>query len=128
VQEVCAEPDACHRRLTDPTYRVPAARLAAVEERVRQHLINTARTTDPARPFQGTITYTELCKAVDPGERYWSWPRFRGIGRVLLRISSAEHTQGRPLLSALVVRAADRRAGEGFAVLARDLGYHVQEG
>src|SRR5262249_43068168 len=57
-----------------------------------------------------------------------SWPRFRGIGRVLLRVSTFEHDRGRPLLSALVVQAASRRAGDGFAELGRDLSYQIEEG
>src|SRR5690349_12660520 len=79
MQEVCAVPDACDRRRTEPTYRVPASRLASVEERMRQHLIEQARSADPGRPLRATITYGNLCAAIDPEQRYWSWPRFRGI-------------------------------------------------
>ena len=39
TQEVCNVRDACDRRLRDPSYRVPLGRLAAIEERVRQYLI-----------------------------------------------------------------------------------------
>src|SRR5260221_14494324 len=77
--------------------------LSAIEERVRQYLIEQERKADPSHPFQATVTYGNLCSAIDPEQHYWSWPRFRGIGKVLLHISTFEHGHGRPLLSALVV-------------------------
>jgi hypothetical protein len=55
-------------------------------------------------------------------------PRFRGTGRVLGRISTLEHEQGRPLLNALVVQAGTLHAGAGFAGLGRDLGFKIQAG
>ncbi len=92
------------------------------------YLIERARKADADRPFQATLAYGDLCSAIDPDQHYWSWPRFRGIGKMLLHISTFEHEQGRPLLSALVVHAADRQAGDGFAVLARGLGFQIQPG
>lgn len=127
-QEVCNVPSACERRRSDPSYRVPQGRLAAVEERVRQYLIETARKADRARPFHATVTYGDLCSAIDPDQHYWSYPRFRGIGKVLLHISTLEHAAGRPLLSALVVLKANGQASDGFAVLGRGLGYDIQPG
>jgi len=44
------------------------------------------------------------------------------IGRILGAISTREHEAGRPLLSAIVVRQVDGRPGQGFFVLARQLG------
>jgi hypothetical protein len=128
TQEVCDVRGACDRRLHDPTYRVPPGRLSAVEERVRQYLIERAAKTDPGHPFQARVTYGDLCQAIDPEQQYWAWPRFRGIGKVLGRISTFEHEQGRPMLSALVVHAGDYQAGDGFAGLGRDLGYQIQLG
>jgi hypothetical protein len=128
TQEVCSVSAACVKRQKDPTYRVPRGRLSAVEERVRQYLIERARRADIQQPFRATITYGDLCEAIDPDQRYWSWPRFRGIGKVLLHVSTFEHEQGRPLLSALVVLAANRRASGGFAILGRDLDYQIQPG
>ena len=129
THEVCTVAEACKRRLTDPTYRVPPGRLAAIEERVRQFLVEKARATDPSRPFHATVTYGDLCEAVDPEQHYWKWPRFRGIGPVLGRVSTFEHQHGRPLLSALVVHAGSRQAGDGFAgQLGLSLGYHIQAG
>jgi hypothetical protein len=104
-------------------------KLTAVEERVHQYLIEErAKKAEPDHPFQATITYMDLCQAIDPEQHYWSYPRFRGIGKVLGRISAFEHQQGHPLLSALVVHAGDYQAGPGFAGLARDLGYQIQPG
>lgn len=128
TQEVCEVRSACDERRSNPSYRVPPGRLAAVEERVRQYLIELAAKTDPHHPFKSTVTYGDLCKAIDPEQNYWSWPRFRGIGKVLARISTFEHEQGRPMLSALVVHANDYQAGDGFAVLGRDLGHQIQPG
>jgi hypothetical protein len=101
---------------------------SAVEERVRQFLIKRAQDASPDRPFTALVTYGELCAAVDPEEAYFAWPRFRGIGQVLARISTDEHQHGRPMLSALVVRKQTRQAGDGFAVLGRSLGERIQDG
>jgi hypothetical protein len=44
------------------------------------------------------------------------------IRRILSAISTYEHDQGRPFLSAIVVRKQDNIPGEGFFQLARSLG------
>jgi hypothetical protein len=107
----------------------PISSLTPVEERVRQYLIEEkAKKANADHPFQATITYMDLCHAIDPDQRYWAYPRFRGIGPVLGRISTFEHQQGRPLLSGLVVHSSDMQAGNGFAELARGLGYQIQPG
>ena len=128
TQDVCSSPTACARRMTDPSYRVPGNRLAAIEERVRQYLIQAAKNADPDHPFKATITYGDLCGAIDPEQQYWAWPRFRGIGKVLGRISTFEHEEGRPMLSTLVVQAGTLHTGPGFAGLGRELGYQIQQG
>jgi hypothetical protein len=102
--------------------------LDAVTERVREYLISRAQAADPARPFAAVVTYGDLVDEADPEHAYFAWPRFRGIGEVLRRISTYEHQHGRPMLSALVVRKQTRQAGDGFAVLGRELGEHIQEG
>lgn len=102
--------------------------LEPLDERVRQFLIQRARDTNPEQPFTAVITYGDLCKALDPDERYWAAPRYRGIGQVLGRISAWEHAQGRPLLSALVVQAQSMRAGKGFAQLALGFGERIPSG
>jgi hypothetical protein len=95
---------------------------------VRSYLIERVRKSDPLRPFQAKIVYGALCGAIDPDGHYWSWPRFRGIGKVLGRISTYEHEHGRPLLSVLVVHAGSLQAGDGFAGLGRGLGFEIQPG
>jgi hypothetical protein len=102
--------------------------LSPIEERVRQFLVERAKKTDPVQPFNATIRYGDLCGTIDPDQAYFVWPRFRGIGPVLGRVSTYEHRQGRPMLSALVVQAATLRAGDGFADLGRNLGELIQPG
>jgi hypothetical protein len=106
----------------------PSPQDDTVVERVRQHLIKRAQQASPDRPFAALVTYGELCEAVDPEQAYFTWPRFRGIGEVLRKISTTEHQHGRPMLSALVVRKQTRQAGDGFAVLGRELGERIQDG
>ena len=53
-------------------------------------------------------------------------PADRGtLARTLRAISTAEHQQGRPLLSAVVVLGGRRMPGRGFFALARELGRHT---
>jgi hypothetical protein len=106
----------------------PDAKLRPIEGRLRDILVEQAMKADPSQPFKATITYGELCKAVDPEQHYWRYPRFRGIGQAIGRISVLEHEHGRPLLSALVVQAGTLQAGDGFAELGRNLGYQIQPG
>jgi len=44
------------------------------------------------------------------------------IGRILGEISKNEHEQGRPLLSAIVLRKGGESPGKGFFTLAQELG------
>ena len=44
--------------------------------------------------------------------------------QILDGISRSEHSEGRPLLSAVVVRWAEKTPGIGFFTLARELGMH----
>jgi hypothetical protein len=104
------------------------AKLSPIEGRLRDCLVERAKKADSGQPFRATITYGDLCKAVDPDQHYWKYPRFRGIGPAIGRVSVWEHEHGRPLLSALVVQAGTLQAGDGFAELGRSLGYQVQPG
>lgn len=45
------------------------------------------------------------------------------IGRILGEVSEFEHSNNRPLLSALVVRSGDKMEGDGFYKLAEKLGF-----
>jgi hypothetical protein len=128
TQEVCEYPEACGKRLSDPSYRVPQGRLSAVEVGVRWSLIERAQAVDSRFPLRARVSYQNFCAENDPGERYWAYPRFRGIGKVLGRISTYEHENGRPLLSSLVVQQASQQAGPGFAALGRQLGFGIPAG
>lgn len=128
TQQECEHRSACDRRQSDPSYRVPRDRLSAVEVRVRWDLIERVQETDLRYPLRARITYKDLCGKIDPDEHYWAYPRFRGIGKVLGRISTFEHENGRPLLSCLVVQQDSRKAGPGFAMLARELGFGIPAG
>jgi hypothetical protein len=128
TQEVCEYREACDKRLSDPSYRVPQGRLSAPEMRIRWSLIERAQATDARYPLLAKVSYHELCAENDPDQRYWVRPRFRGIGKVLGRISTYEHEHGRPLLSCLVVQQASQQAGIGFGVLARELGFGIPSG
>jgi len=105
-----------------------AGSLSPLAQRVQAHLAQWASNTDPARPFTGRIAYGKLCTTLDPERRYWVPRRYKGIGPILAQVSSYEHAQGRPMLSALVVRAYSGRPGKGFAGLARSLGKQIVAG
>jgi hypothetical protein len=68
-----------------------------------------------------TITYSDVGSRIgldmaNEGERF-------KLGQLLDEVSRHEHAQGRPLLSVVVVHAdGDTRPGDGFFVLARELG------
>ena len=47
------------------------------------------------------------------------------IAVILDEISTFEHRQGHPLLSAVVIRTEDNIPGQGFFTLARKLGLHT---
>src|SRR5690348_2442506 len=104
--------------------------LSPIEERVRQILIQKAKSADAAHPLvrSNFFTYRELAERADPDHYFWKAPRYRGIGQVLGRISTFEHAYGRPLLSALVVLKDLWHPGDGFAGLSRSLGEHIQPG
>ena len=68
--------------------------------------------TEAAREKATTLTYGELMPSLG-GRGY--------IGQVLDELNRREHEQGRPLLSALVVRADTGMPSRGFFGLAREL-------
>ena len=47
------------------------------------------------------------------------------LAQILDEISRGEHSQGRPLLSAVVIRKDENLPGQGFFNLARDLGLYA---
>jgi hypothetical protein len=72
-----------------------------------------------------TTTYRDLAALVGldlnrPADR-------DALAGTLRAISTAEHQQGRPFLSADVVLGGRRLPGRGFFTLARDLGRHTDD-
>lgn len=87
--------------------------------RVREYLIDKAR----LRTNQ-TVTYQRLSDDCGLGLNMQDNPSDRGtIGGILGDISIHEDNNGRPLLSALVIRSGDSYEGDGFYKLAESLGY-----
>lgn len=105
--------------------------LTRTERDIRRVLVNQAR-GGVAAPESRCLTYEELGKAFDPRGEYlhsypMSVPPFRGLGEALGHISMYEADHGRPLLSSLVVRKAERTPGPGFGDLARHIGFEVSD-
>ncbi|MFN3562152.1 MAG: hypothetical protein ACK4XY_01310 [Chloroherpetonaceae bacterium] len=82
--------------------------------KVRNYLIEIAKQ-------KKTITYSELSKACQLGLKMDSEADRQRIGAILDEISTNEHNEGRPLLSAVVVKQASGEPGEGFYKLAESL-------
>jgi len=79
------------------------------------------RLKDVARAGR-TITYGEISPMADLN---MSKPPDRNeIGRLLGTICAREHEEGRPLLSAVVVRSNIGCPGKGFFTLAQELGIY----
>ena len=79
---------------------------------VYSELITTAR-------HRGTVTYQEI--ALIMGLPLRGSHMGKQVGSMVGAISEDEHAQGRPMLSAIVVRKSGE-PGQGFFRLARDLG------
>lgn len=85
---------------------------------VRNYLINLAR-----KKTDQVVTYQKLCDdcnlKLDMGN-----PNHRTIiGDILGEISTFEHQNKRPLISALVLRKGDDYEGDGFYKLSERLGF-----
>ena len=84
------------------------------EEIVREKLIEVARQ-------RNLITYSEVARLVGTSPV--------SVGPLILdRINRREHKEGRPLLSALVVKKDTRGPGSGFYELASSLGLYNNKG
>ncbi len=80
------------------------------------------RLKEVARKGDDLITYGEIAPLANlnmenPDDR-------NKIAHILGEISTHEHSEGRPLLSAIVVLAGIGYPGDGFYILARELGVH----
>jgi len=85
--------------------------------RVREYLIDLAN--------KGKIIYyqqlSDACKlGLDMQASEWDRAE---IGRILGEISTYEHENGRPLISAIVLSKGSQYEGDGFFKLAEELGF-----
>ena len=77
-----------------------------------------------AAQYRGYVTYQEIAQMMSlPLTGSYMG---REVGQILYEISQEEHNRGRPMLSALVVGISGS-PGDGFFVLARNLGYHFED-
>ena len=95
---------------------MPPTVLTATQQKLLNFLIDRARRS----PGQ-TITYGELARTLDPDFN----PRDRHHVKLINNLYSVNRycsEQNMPLFGCLVVRASDRQQGDGFYILARELG------
>lgn len=85
--------------------------------RVRNKLIQLARTNSNPITYQRLITEAELGLNVDISHEKSM------LGEILSEISVKEHKQGRPLLSAMVQVKSNKGQGDSFFKLCEGLGY-----
>lgn len=86
---------------------------------VREYLIKVAR-----KKTNQLVTYQKLSDDCNLGLNMRENPNDRiTIGNILDSISRFEHSNDRPLLSSLVVRASDNFEGNGFYKLGESLGF-----
>lgn len=86
-----------------------------MNEAIYHRLIEVARSG-------GYLTYSDIAPLA--GLDMGSQADRTEIGRLLGEISTFEHVQGRPLLSAIVIHRDNNIPGPGFFVLARELNLH----
>jgi hypothetical protein len=104
--------------------------LTPFERSLQRTLMQRARSADPNEPRDACLSYTELGNEVDPesASHYpMTRPPFRGLNEALGHVVKYEFEHGRPLLTALVVAQDTGMPGPGFAGLARDLGFVVND-
>jgi len=102
--------------------------LTLVEERLRNFLIDRARTAHAGNPETATMTYQDLAGALDPDGDFGlkqGAPRFTRLIRALFHMNSYEVEKGRPMVGALAVSKTTGDSGSGFAGQARELGFLV---
>ena len=89
-----------------------------MNQRVRSYLIELAR-----KRTNQTITYQKLSDSCDLKLDMGNIVDRNKIATMLDEISTYEHANKRPLLSALVIRLSDGYEGDGFYKMAERLGY-----
>lgn len=90
------------------------------DERIVQDFEPIYERLKSAARAETTVRYAEIAHMA--GLTTDTQPERNELGRILGSISQQEHSQGRPLLSVVVVSATDGVASRGFFNLARDLG------
>lgn len=85
--------------------------------RVRNKLIQLARTDSNPITYQRLITEAELGLNVEISHEKAL------LGEILSEISTKEHKEGRPLLSAMVQVKSNKGQGDSFFKLCEELGY-----
>lgn len=103
----------------------------SMHERIIWRLLrDRARSATHADPIPALITYGELGRLADP-DGTWRYPMsrppFRGLNEALGHVSMYEVEHGRPMPTALVVSVDHQKPGDGFAKLARHLGFTVDD-
>ncbi|MFJ4126613.1 hypothetical protein ACIP3U_35680 [[Kitasatospora] papulosa] len=101
--------------------------LTPIERDMHRLLRSLAKAADPSDAVSACIGYKDFVQRVDPHglDPYTSQGQMRGLYPKLGHISVYEHQHGRPLLSALVIRKATGRPGDGFSDLASQLGFEA---
>jgi len=90
-----------------------------MNKNIRTYLIELSR-----QRANQTVTYQKLSDDCSLGLNMLENPSDRTtLGKLLGEISTYEFNNGRPLLSALVLRSGDNYEGDGFYKLAEDLGF-----
>jgi hypothetical protein len=100
-------------KVSKDTFGFPPAQWELARDQARQVMIEIAKRRD-------TITYSELVEEV---EAITFRPRDIRLFHMLGQISTAETDDGRGMLTAVVVRGDDGLPGNGFFVLAKELGF-----
>ena len=98
------------------------------EERLRERLIERARTADPANPGASTKTYGAWAEELDDdGSAGWKQgaPRYTRLITALWHINSYEAEHGRPMVGAFAVSKSAGHSGDGFMKLRSDLGQPI---
>ena len=85
-------------------------------EAVRAWLIQVAQHR-ALTTYGETAANAPICGAVGP--------KFTALNGNLFKVSEGEHLEGRPLLTAVVVRRLDGEVGGGFYDMARAVGKHT---
>lgn len=88
-------------------------------EKVRKFLIDRVKNNS-----NYLITYGELNDECELG---FEPTRYTRLHKMLADVSRYEHENGRPLITSIVIRKTDKKVGDGFYSLAKELGKFKHE-